>query len=190
MSFVVHSTPQCCVSDAILKERLDPDTLESLGLIKQAQQFNQKIVKIKTKLLWVILNVMLSRCTHYQAVCTAISSAMFLCMCACTRALKTRLFFSICECTHDNKFIWGSDGLTRPDFTENRQALQWFGVNTTITRNSSVVLLQPQRYRTYIIWPNVCGHWTITTMCTCYESRSTFLICCCNDFHSSGNSFH
>ncbi|TSL89846.1 THO complex subunit 2 [Bagarius yarrelli] len=39
------------VSDAILKERLDPDTLESLGLIKQAQQFNQKIVKIKTKLL-------------------------------------------------------------------------------------------------------------------------------------------
>uniref|UniRef100_A0A3P8S551 THO complex subunit 2 n=1 Tax=Amphiprion percula TaxID=161767 RepID=A0A3P8S551_AMPPE len=35
---------------AILKERLDPETLESLGLIKQAHQFNQKIVKIKTKL--------------------------------------------------------------------------------------------------------------------------------------------
>ncbi|KAI5104965.1 THO complex subunit 2 isoform X1 [Silurus meridionalis] len=42
----------CCVSDAMLKERLDPDTLESLGLIKQAQQFNQKIVKIKTKLFY------------------------------------------------------------------------------------------------------------------------------------------
>ncbi|KAM9470064.1 THO complex subunit 2 isoform 2-T2 [Clarias gariepinus] len=41
-----------CVSDAVLKERLDPDTLESLGLIKQAQQFNQKIVKIKTKLFY------------------------------------------------------------------------------------------------------------------------------------------
>uniref|UniRef100_A0A3B4GW35 THO complex subunit 2 n=1 Tax=Pundamilia nyererei TaxID=303518 RepID=A0A3B4GW35_9CICH len=39
-----------CVPEAILKERLDPETLESLGLIKQAHQFNQKIVKIKTKL--------------------------------------------------------------------------------------------------------------------------------------------
>lgn len=42
---------QFFVPDAILKERLDPETLESLGLIKQAHQFNQKIVKIKTKLL-------------------------------------------------------------------------------------------------------------------------------------------
>ncbi|XP_076148464.1 THO complex subunit 2 [Alosa pseudoharengus] len=41
-----------CVPDAILKERLDPETLECLGLIKQAQQFNQKIVKIKTKLFY------------------------------------------------------------------------------------------------------------------------------------------
>uniref|UniRef100_A0A8D0CBS1 THO complex subunit 2 n=1 Tax=Salvator merianae TaxID=96440 RepID=A0A8D0CBS1_SALMN len=40
------------VSDTILKERLDPDTLESLGLIKQSQQFNQKSVKIKTKLFY------------------------------------------------------------------------------------------------------------------------------------------
>ncbi|KAI1898968.1 hypothetical protein AGOR_G00077840 [Albula goreensis] len=40
------------VPDAVLKERLDPETLESLGLIKQAQQFNQKIVKIKTKLFY------------------------------------------------------------------------------------------------------------------------------------------
>ncbi|CAB1316327.1 unnamed protein product [Coregonus sp. 'balchen'] len=40
------------VPDAILKERLDPETLESLGLIKQAHQFNQKIVKIKTKLFY------------------------------------------------------------------------------------------------------------------------------------------
>ncbi|XP_049598530.1 THO complex subunit 2 isoform X1 [Syngnathus scovelli] len=38
--------------EAILKERLDPETLESLGLIKQAHQFNQKIVKIKTKLFY------------------------------------------------------------------------------------------------------------------------------------------
>uniref|UniRef100_A0AAR2K232 THO complex subunit 2 n=1 Tax=Pygocentrus nattereri TaxID=42514 RepID=A0AAR2K232_PYGNA len=41
-----------CVPDAVLKERLDPETLESLGLIKQALQFNQKIVKIKTKLFY------------------------------------------------------------------------------------------------------------------------------------------
>ncbi|TMS14277.1 THO complex subunit 2 [Larimichthys crocea] len=40
------------VPEAILKERLDPETLESLGLIKQAHQFNQKIVKIKTKLFY------------------------------------------------------------------------------------------------------------------------------------------
>ncbi|KAJ3588966.1 hypothetical protein NHX12_009818 [Muraenolepis orangiensis] len=40
------------VPEVILKERLDPDTLESLGLIKQAHQFNQKIVKIKTKLFY------------------------------------------------------------------------------------------------------------------------------------------
>uniref|UniRef100_A0A8C3HKT5 THO complex subunit 2 n=1 Tax=Chrysemys picta bellii TaxID=8478 RepID=A0A8C3HKT5_CHRPI len=33
-------------------ERLDPETLESLGLIKQSQQFNQKSVKIKTKLFY------------------------------------------------------------------------------------------------------------------------------------------
>uniref|UniRef100_A0A4W5K2L9 THO complex subunit 2 n=1 Tax=Hucho hucho TaxID=62062 RepID=A0A4W5K2L9_9TELE len=51
------STADCClkflfVPDAILKERLDPETLESLGLIKQAHQFNQKIVKIKTKLFY------------------------------------------------------------------------------------------------------------------------------------------
>lgn len=45
------SVLQVCVPEAILKERLDPETLESLGLIKQAHQFNQKIVKIKTKLL-------------------------------------------------------------------------------------------------------------------------------------------
>lgn len=45
------AVPQVCVPEAILKERLDPETLESLGLIKQAHQFNQKIVKIKTKLL-------------------------------------------------------------------------------------------------------------------------------------------
>ncbi|KAM4663955.1 THO complex subunit 2 [Discoglossus pictus] len=40
------------LSDTILKERLDPETLESLGLIKQSQQFNQKSVKIKTKLFY------------------------------------------------------------------------------------------------------------------------------------------
>ncbi|XP_021096187.1 THO complex subunit 2 isoform X1 [Heterocephalus glaber] len=40
------------VSDTVLKERLDPETLESFGLIKQSQQFNQKSVKIKTKLFY------------------------------------------------------------------------------------------------------------------------------------------
>ncbi|XP_064422604.1 THO complex subunit 2 isoform X2 [Latimeria chalumnae] len=40
------------ISDTVLKERLDPETLESLGLIKQSQQFNQKSVKIKTKLFY------------------------------------------------------------------------------------------------------------------------------------------
>ncbi|ELW68126.1 THO complex subunit 2 [Tupaia chinensis] len=40
------------VSHTILKERLDPETLESLGLIRQSQQFNQKSVKIKTKLFY------------------------------------------------------------------------------------------------------------------------------------------
>ncbi|KAK2503524.1 hypothetical protein MC885_006227 [Smutsia gigantea] len=40
------------VSDTVLKERLDPETLESLGLIKQSQHFNQKSVKIKTKLFY------------------------------------------------------------------------------------------------------------------------------------------
>lgn len=40
------------VSDTVLKERLDPETLGSLGLIKQSQQFNQKSVKIKTKLFY------------------------------------------------------------------------------------------------------------------------------------------
>uniref|UniRef100_A0A3Q3AK23 THO complex subunit 2 n=1 Tax=Kryptolebias marmoratus TaxID=37003 RepID=A0A3Q3AK23_KRYMA len=47
---LVGACLQCFVPEAILKERLDPETLESLGLIKQAHQFNQKIVKIKTKL--------------------------------------------------------------------------------------------------------------------------------------------
>lgn len=49
--FYLFFFPQFFVPEAILKERLDPETLESLGLIKQAHQFNQKIVKIKTKLL-------------------------------------------------------------------------------------------------------------------------------------------
>uniref|UniRef100_UPI00358DF603 THO complex subunit 2 isoform X2 n=1 Tax=Myxine glutinosa TaxID=7769 RepID=UPI00358DF603 len=39
-------------SEVLLKERLDSDTLETLGLIKQASQFNQKSVKIKTKLFY------------------------------------------------------------------------------------------------------------------------------------------
>ncbi|XP_042196497.1 THO complex subunit 2 isoform X1 [Callorhinchus milii] len=42
----------CLVSETVLKERLDPETLESLGLVKQSQQFNQKSVKIKTKLFY------------------------------------------------------------------------------------------------------------------------------------------
>ncbi|XP_004400245.1 PREDICTED: THO complex subunit 2 [Odobenus rosmarus divergens] len=40
------------VSFFFLKERLDPETLESLGLFFFLQQFNQKSVKIKTKLFY------------------------------------------------------------------------------------------------------------------------------------------
>ncbi|XP_072483969.1 THO complex subunit 2-like [Notamacropus eugenii] len=40
------------ISEKILKERLEPETLETLGLIKQSQQFSQKSVKIKTKLFY------------------------------------------------------------------------------------------------------------------------------------------
>lgn len=40
------------ISDTILKECLDPETLESLGLIKQSWQFDQRSVKIKTKLFY------------------------------------------------------------------------------------------------------------------------------------------
>ncbi|XP_030637187.1 THO complex subunit 2 [Chanos chanos] len=38
--------------EVLLKERLDAETLEAVGLIKQAHQFNQKSVKIKTKLFY------------------------------------------------------------------------------------------------------------------------------------------
>lgn len=38
------------VASSLLKERLDLETLESLGLLASKSQFNQKYVKTKTKL--------------------------------------------------------------------------------------------------------------------------------------------
>ena len=42
---------QKLVSEPLLKERLDMETLDSLGLIVSKNAFNQKYVKTKTKLL-------------------------------------------------------------------------------------------------------------------------------------------
>lgn len=42
---------QGLVSEPLLKERLDMDTLENTGLIAAKNSFNQKYVKTKTKLL-------------------------------------------------------------------------------------------------------------------------------------------
>ncbi len=39
------------VSGDLLKERIDVETLDSLGLIHSTKVFNTKFVKIKTKLL-------------------------------------------------------------------------------------------------------------------------------------------
>lgn len=38
------------IPEAILKERLDPDTLENIELLDSKQSFQSKYVKIKTKL--------------------------------------------------------------------------------------------------------------------------------------------
>lgn len=38
------------VASSLLKERLDLETLESLGVLSSKSQFNQKYVKTKTKL--------------------------------------------------------------------------------------------------------------------------------------------
>jgi hypothetical protein len=42
---------QKLVSEPLLKERLDMETLDGLGLITSKNAFNQKYVKTKTKLL-------------------------------------------------------------------------------------------------------------------------------------------
>ena len=41
---------QGIMTEGLLKERLDQETLESLGLLASKTQFNQKYVKTKTKL--------------------------------------------------------------------------------------------------------------------------------------------
>ena len=41
---------QHIVPDCLLKERLDLDTLETMGIIHAKQTFQQKYVKVKTKL--------------------------------------------------------------------------------------------------------------------------------------------
>ena len=44
---------QGLLGDALLKERLDMDTLEMVGLVSSKTNFNQRYVKTKTKLLYV-----------------------------------------------------------------------------------------------------------------------------------------
>lgn len=49
--FLLLHTFQNMVGDELLKERLDMETLESSALIASKNNFNQKYVKTKTKLL-------------------------------------------------------------------------------------------------------------------------------------------
>ena len=49
-SFFVACMMQELVGESLLKERLDMDTLEVLGLVHSKTIFNQKYVKTKTKL--------------------------------------------------------------------------------------------------------------------------------------------
>ena len=42
---------QGLLGDTLLKERLDMDTLEAVGLVPSKTSFNQRYVKTKTKLL-------------------------------------------------------------------------------------------------------------------------------------------
>ena len=44
---------QAVVPEALLKERLDVETLDTLGIIPSQKAFNQKYVRTKTKLLCV-----------------------------------------------------------------------------------------------------------------------------------------
>lgn len=44
---------QGVVPEALLKERLDVETLDTLGIIPSTKAFNQKYVRTKTKLLYV-----------------------------------------------------------------------------------------------------------------------------------------
>ena len=48
---------QALVPEAILKERLDQDTLENMGLLVSKQAFQAKYVKVKTRLLWVSISL-------------------------------------------------------------------------------------------------------------------------------------
>ena len=42
------------VPEPLLKERLDVETLDTLGIIPSTKAFNQKYVRTKTKLLYVL----------------------------------------------------------------------------------------------------------------------------------------
>ena len=43
--------PQDVVPEVLLKERLEPDALERVGLVMDSKAFSQKGIKLKTKLL-------------------------------------------------------------------------------------------------------------------------------------------
>lgn len=51
MTSVWYHLIQGLLGDALLKERLDMDTLEAVGLVPSKANFNQRYVKTKTKLL-------------------------------------------------------------------------------------------------------------------------------------------
>lgn len=52
--FTFYLALQKLVGEPLVKERFDMETLDSLGLITSKNAFNQKYVKTKTKLLWVL----------------------------------------------------------------------------------------------------------------------------------------
>ena len=59
---LVHGLSEV-VPDTVLRERLEADTLETLGLVPDAKNFMQKGIKMKTKLLYELnLFVCLSQC--------------------------------------------------------------------------------------------------------------------------------
>lgn len=60
--FIIFCPPvQKLASEPLLKERMDMETLDGLGLVISKNAFNQKYVKTKTKLLWVYEDTFVAR---------------------------------------------------------------------------------------------------------------------------------